>query len=180
MADFNLYLAATEAGHSDGLFGALGIDWRLLILQIIAFAVLVWFLGKFVYPFLVRAIDKREAAIEESVQAAREAEEKAEKSQSEIDKLLKEARSEATGIIELAHKDAAQQVKDAEDRAKQRAEQIVSEAREQLGRDIIKARKELRADTVELVAQATQQIVKEKVDAKKDKALIDGALKEAA
>jgi len=180
MGQFITQLASTEAAQNSGLFGALGIDWRLLILQVIAFAVLVWFLGKFIYPILIRAIDKREAAIEESMHAAKAAEEKAEQSQSEIDKLLKEARSEASGIVEMAHKEAQQQVKDAEDRAKQRADQIVSDARQQLSQDIVKARKELRADTVELIAEATEQIVREKVDAKKDKALIEAAMKEAA
>jgi len=179
MALFITQLASTESANG-GIFDALGIDWRVLVLQMLAFAVLVWFLGKFVYPILVKTIDSREAAIEESVQAAREAEAKAEQSQSEINSLLKQARDEAGGIVELAHKEAQQQIKDAEDRAKQRADQIVSEAREQLSRDIIKARKELRADTVELVAQATERVVREKVDTKKDTSLIEDALKGAA
>jgi len=173
--------ATTEhAAEEAGLFEALGIDWRLLILQVIAFAVLVWFLGKFVYPVLIRALDKREEAIEQSLEAAKDAEAKAEKSEAEVEKLLKQARKEATEIVDLAHKEAQQQVKDAEERAKSRGEQIVADAREQLGRDIAKARTELRADAADLVALATEKIVREKMDPKKDKALLDAALKESA
>lgn len=172
--------ASTEPAEQAGLFEALGIDWRLLILQIIAFGILVWLLGKFIYPVLIKAIDKRDAAIEESLSAAKNAEEKAEASEHEVAKLLKEARSEAALIVDTAHKEAAQQVKEAEDKAKKRAEQIVNDAREQLAQDVTKARATLRAETTELVALATEKIIREKVDTSKDKAIIAAAIKDAA
>ena len=50
--------ASTEAAADKDLFGALGIDWRLLVLQVVAFGILVWLLGKFVYPQLVSTIEK--------------------------------------------------------------------------------------------------------------------------
>lgn len=173
------YFAATETAEQDSLLGALGIDLRLLILQIVAFAVLVWVLGKFVYPHLIKAIDKREQAIADSVKAAHEAEENAEKTQADIEKLFAEARAESTAIVTTAHQEAANMVKDAEDRAKKRAEQIVADARQQLDQDILKARKSLREETTELVALATEKIIREKVDSKKDRELIAAAIKES-
>ncbi len=172
-------LASTGAEKNDTLMGALGIDTRLLILQIIAFGILLWVLRKFVYPYLVAAIDKREQAIEESVAAAHEAEAKAEETQKEVEKLFKQARKESTEIVETAHKEAASMVKEAEDKAKRRAEQIITDARAQLDQDIIKARTTLRNETTELVALATEKIIREKVDTKRDKALIDAAIKGA-
>jgi len=173
-------IAATESSEqSESLFGALGIDWRLLILQLIAFGILLWILKKFVFPYLIRAIDKREKAIAESVAAAQEAEVKAEKAEAEVEKQLKTARKEAAEIVDVAHKEAAAMVAEAEAKAKQRAEQIVSEARAQLEQDIVKARTQLRNETAELVALATEKIVRQKVDAARDKDLITTALKEA-
>lgn len=180
MQDILLTFAAAEGSKDNSLFGALGIDVRILILQIVAFAILVWLLGKYVYPILLRAIDKREAAIADSVNAAAEAEAKAEESQTEIAKMLKDARKEAAEIVDIAHKDAAAQVKDAEDKANKRAEQIVADARQQLDRDIVKARQQLKSDTAELVSLATEKIIREKIDTKKDKDLIETTLKEAA
>lgn len=174
-----LHFAATEAAEEVSLFGALGIDWRMLVLQIVAFAILVWILGKFVYPHLISAIDKREQSIADSVAAATEAEENAEKTQAEIEKLFAAARSETSEILESAQKEAAQLVKDAEDKAKQRAEQIVTDARTQLDVDIAKARKLLRSEATELVALATEKIIREKLDAKRDAELIETALEEA-
>ena len=65
----NLILFAnTEAtGEKTDLFSSIGIDWKLLALQTLAFLILLWFLKKFVYPSLVAMLDKREAQIKESV-----------------------------------------------------------------------------------------------------------------
>lgn len=171
--------AATEAAAEQSIFAALGIDWRMLLLQIIAFVILLWVLGKFVYPPMVKAIDNREKAIAESIAAANNAEEQAEKTQEKIEKLFREAREESSQVIESAHKEAAILVKDAEDRAKKRADQIIADTRVQLEQDIAKARQELRTETIQLVALATETIVREKVDTTRDATLISKALEEA-
>ena len=180
MMQLPTYFAAAQAAEQDSIFGALGIDWRLLILQIVAFAILVWLLGKFVYPHLINAIDKREQMINDSVKAAHEAEENAEKTQAEIEKLFAEARSESSAIVATAQQEAAALVKEAEDRSKKRADQIIADARQQLDQDVMKARKALRQETADLVALATEKIVREKVDSKKDQELIAAAIKESA
>jgi F-type H+-transporting ATPase subunit b len=172
------FASAEAASHSEGLFGVLGIDWRTLLLQLVAFIILVWILSKFVYPPLVKAIDKREKAIADSVAAATEAEAKAEQAQKEISKLLADARSEATEIVDRASTEAANMVKTAEDKAKVQAERIVADARTQLDADIIKARKALKADAVALIAAATEKVVGEKLDASKDTARIKQVIEE--
>ena len=69
--------ANSETAEKADLFSSIGIDWKLLVLQTIAFLILLWFLKKFVYPSLVAMLDKREKMIEESVRAARVAEKNA-------------------------------------------------------------------------------------------------------
>ena len=71
----NFLQTFAETAETDGgLFGALGIDWRLLILQIVAFLIMVWVLGKFVYPWLMKSVDERQANIEAAAKAAKKAE----------------------------------------------------------------------------------------------------------
>lgn len=174
------YLAASTVAEEEAtLFSSLGIDWQVLILQTVAFLVLVWFLGKFVYPHLVKAIDKREKAIEDSIKAAAETEKRAEEAQKDVEALLVNARKEASAIVETAKKESAAKVEEAEKKAHKRADRIIEDARAQLDQDIAAARKELRKETTELVALATEKIVREKVDAKRDSSLIDAAIKEA-
>lgn len=172
-------MAAAEAQADADLFSALGLDWRLLLLQIVAFAILVWFLGKFIYPHLIKAIDKREQAIADSVKAAAESEKRAGEAQKDIDALLANARKEASAIVTTAKKEAAKTVEDAEEKARKRADRIVSDAKDQLDQDVAKAREDLRTETRELVALATEKILREKLDEKRDGDLIERAIKEA-
>lgn len=168
---------AATAGHEPSFFEALGIDWQLLVLQTIAFLILLWFLGKFVYPPLTRMLDKREADIEAGVKAAQEAEKKAEQTQAEVEKLLKKARSEASEIVATAKEEANATVETADIKAKERAERIVADAHAQLEKDVLAARKALRDETLNLVAAATEKVVGNTVDAKVDKTVIENAVK---
>lgn len=172
--------AAGKAEHeTPGFFEALGIDWRLLVLQTIAFLVLLWFLGKFVYPPLTKMLDKREADIEAGVQAAQAAEKKAEEAKETTEKLLKQARAEAGDIVATAKEEAAAMSEASDKKAKARAERIVAEAGEQIEKDVLAARKALRDETIDLVAAATEKVVGKAVDAKVDQRVIAETIKEA-
>jgi F-type H+-transporting ATPase subunit b len=83
-------------------------------------------------------------------------------------------------MIDRSQKEATSIVEEAEDKATKRAEHIVTEAKAQLDNDIRTARETLKQETTALVAYATEKVVKQKVDAKKDASLIESALKEAS
>ncbi len=176
-----LYLAATEAatGSESGLFTALGIDIKLLVLQGLAFLILVLLLGKFVYPHLIKAIDNRRETIEAGLRDAKKAETELARVEQKVSEIIRTARLEANDIVAHSRKEAAALVEAAEQKAGKRAERIVAEARVQMDHELAAARAALKKDTVELVARATEQIIKEKIDTKKDAGLLAAALKEA-
>lgn len=165
-----------EAESSGGLLGALGIDGRLFVTQLIAFLVLLAILRKWVFPPIIKAIDKRQETIDATLKEAAEAREALEKAEAKADALLADARKQADDIIGRSQEASAQAVAEAETKAKQRADQIVADARTQLDGDVKKARAALKKDAITLVAAATEQIVGEKVDGAKDRALIEKAL----
>lgn len=169
--------ATTES--SNNVFVALGIDWKMLILQIIAFVILVALLGKYVYPWLMKSVDERQDAIEAGVRAAEEAKEKAEKAEKEVEKLMAQARKDAKDIVSTAKDEATAAVATAESKATDRAKKIVENAHDQIEKDVIAAKKALHNETLELVASATETILGEKVDSKADQALVTKAVKEA-
>lgn len=146
------------AESNSNLFSALGIDWKMLIFQIIGFLLLVWVMGKFIYPILLRTLDERQAGIEAGAKAAAAAEEKAEKAAADIDKLTAKARKDAADIVATAHDEAAAAIEKAQAKAKTDAEHIVANAHDQLEKDVIAARQALRNDTLDLVATATEKI----------------------
>jgi F-type H+-transporting ATPase subunit b len=170
---------ASAEGASKGFFEALGIDWTLLVIQTVAFLVLLWFLAKFVYPPLSRMLEKREADIEAGVKAAHEAEKKADAANEETAKLLKQARKDAAAIVATAKEEAAAVVSAAESKSKERADRLIEDAEQEISKSVEAARKTLHNETIELVAQATEKVVGKAVDAKVDDAMIKNAIKEA-
>lgn len=169
---------AEEAGSGDVL-SALGIDWKILIFQIVAFLILVWFLGKYVYPILMKTIDKRQAEIEAGTKAASDAEKKAAKAEADVDKLMKQARKDATDIVSTAREEANAALEAADAKAKSRADAIVAQAHDQIQKDVIAAKKTLHNETIDLVAAATEKVVGKTVSAKVDDSIIANAVKEA-
>lgn len=175
---FTQFASETTGAKSASPIDALGIDVKLLVFQIIAFAILVWVLSRFVFPVLMRAVDERQKAIDESLQAAHAAEKNAAAAQAKIDEMLKSARAEAGDIVTTAKDEASAMVARAEEKSRAQAEHIVAEARESIGKEIVAAKKALHNETIELVAQATEKVVGKSVDAKVDKTVIADSLKE--
>lgn len=173
--------AAAEAHTADNgdIFVALGIDWRLLILQIVAFIILVFLLGKFVYPLLMKSVDKRQADIEAAAKAAKEAQTAAADTQEETARLMDEAKKQAADIVATAKLEAAELSSASEEKARATAEQIVANAHAQLQKDIEAAKRELHNETLQLVALTTEKVVRGTHTKKADEALIAELLKEA-
>lgn len=169
-------LAVTEPA-SGGVLGALGIDVWMLVFQALAFLVLVWVLGKYVYPVLIKVVDDRQAKIEASTAAATEAEKKAVEAKDATEKLMKQARKEASEIVTTAKEEAAAALELAETKSKERAERIVADAQAQIEKDIVAAKKALHNETLELVALATEQVIGKTVSPKIDDAVISAAVK---
>jgi F-type H+-transporting ATPase subunit b len=174
------YLNTFAATESKGdILSALGINWQMLILQGIAFLVLVWLLSKFVFPVLIKAVDDRQAAIEAGSKAAQEASEKAEKAEQDVAKLLNEARREAKDIVATAKDEAIAAVEAADGKASARAKKIVESAHEQIEKDVIAAKKALHNETIELVARATERVLGDTLTDKVDEKLVTRAVKES-
>ncbi len=173
-------LSIFAAGSLGDIFTSLGIDGKMLLFQGLAFLILVFVMGKWVFPILLKTVDQRQEAIEAGAKAAEAAEKKAAEAQEEVAKLLKQARAEAKDIVATAKDEAVAMVADSEAKAKTRAEKIVKDAHEQLEKDVIAARKALHNDTIELVALATEKVVGKVVNESVDYKIIAEAVKDKA
>lgn len=164
--------SSSEQPEKTDILTGLGIDWTLLVLQLIAFLILVWLLAKFVYPVFLRIIDERQAKIDESVKAAQDAEKKAEAAETAVEDALKVARKEAADVVATAKAEAVQMVEKAEKSAKTKAERIVAEAHEDIQKEVANAKKSLEKDTLRLVKEAASLATAGVADGKFDETLI--------
>lgn len=177
------YLASAETAHGtqaakSSVLDALGVNWKLLIFQLIAFTLLVWLLSKYVFPTLMKAVDDRQAAIDQGNAAAVEAEKKAAEAQARVENMLKTAKREAGDIVTTAKEEAVSLLAKSEEKSKAQAEHIVAEARESIDKEVLAAKRALHNETVELVAQATEKVVGKAVVTHVDKQIITNALRE--
>ncbi len=175
-----LIFAATETAAGDGgLLGALGIDVRLLIIQAIAFLVLLWALSKFVYPAISGMLEKREKAIQEGIELAENAEKNAERASEKVDKMLSDARKQASEVIASAKDEANSIVETANQNAASQTERMLERANADIEKEVDAARKALRDETINLVALATEKVVGGAMTDAIDKKVVASALKEA-
>src|SRR5437660_1312163 len=91
-----IYLAEETA--TKGGLGAIGIDGRALLFQIINFAILFFILKKVAYKPILGLLEERRKRIDESLKLADETTEAHTKAEAETAKLLAKARVEAEAI----------------------------------------------------------------------------------
>ena len=175
--------AVTETVHqaSDpaGGLAALGLDWKAFLFQLITFVIVLLILRKFVFGKLVATLDARQKAVNDSIKNAEVTESKLKEAEKTIAAMIADARKEADSLIAASHKEAAQMVEAAEAKAVKRAEHIVAEAKSNMDIEVAKARELLKKETAQLVMAATEQVIRQKLDATKDAALINTAITHA-
>jgi len=167
----------TFADSSSGI-GALGINGKAFIIQLITFVLAFMVLQHWAFKPIVKLMDRRRKTIEDGVLLGEQMRKDKAALEAKVAEELAKARSEADGIIAEANTAAKQAIREAEDQARQKAAGILAEASERIETETKRARKKLESDIVSLVSDATEAIIGEKVDATKDAQLIDRVLEE--
>jgi F-type H+-transporting ATPase subunit b len=165
-----------DAADKEG-FAALGFDLKAFVIQLITFLIVFYILKRWVFGRIVAMLEKRRTTIEEGLNLTNKLTEEKEKLDKEIAEIRKKARQEADEIIAASHHQTTAMVKEAEAAAEAKAAAILVEAQKKIEEETARARRKLEHEMVGLVAEATEVLVEEKLDAKKDAALITKALR---
>lgn len=168
----------THFADSSSGIGALGLDGKALIIQVVTFLLAFWVLQRFAFKPIIKIMDQRRETIEKGVKLGEQMQKQEAELEQKVTSALHEARAKADGIIAAAHDQGRQAIADAENKARDKAENLIASAEDRIKQDIARARKQLESEIVRLVSDATEAIIDEKVDAQKDAALIDRAMKE--
>ncbi len=115
-----------------------------LFLQMIAFAVFVWFCMKFVWPPIVNALAERKTKIAEGLAAAERGHHEQELGQKRAKEIMQEAKQQAAEIVNQAQKRAAEIVEEAKGDGDTEGERILTAAKAEIEQETNRAREELR------------------------------------
>ncbi len=169
--------ASEETGSASGL-GALGLDFKAFIIQLITFLLVFYILKRFVFEKVVELLEKRRKTIEEGISLTTRMQAEKEKLDEEIALAHKEVRKEADELIAAAQEQATDILKQAEESAQSKTERLITEAREKIKEETQKAKRDLEKDVVDLVISTTEQVTREKLTGTKDRTLISNTLRE--
>lgn len=137
-----------------------------LVAQAIAFAVLIWFTVKFVWPPLLKAIETRQKEIADGLAAAQEGRSALEVAAKKSEVTLNEAKHKASEIIGQAEKRAAQIIDEAKASAKAEGDRIIAGAKAEIDQEVNRAKEGLRAQVSTLAVAGAEKILRKEIDAK--------------
>jgi len=136
-----------------------------LIVQMIVFAILVWFTMKFVWPPIVAALDERARKVAEGLSAADKAKSELAVANKRVEEELSKSRNESATRLADAERRAQTLIEEAKGRATEEAAKIVASARQEAEQQVIKARESLREEVAALAVKGAEQILRKEVDA---------------
>jgi F-type H+-transporting ATPase subunit b len=148
---------------------AMGINGPFLISQIVNFLVMFGLLSVLLWKPARNRLQERRATLQKQVEDAQAAAEQLEKVGEEREKLLAEARKEAEGIVAQAYERVEAIKKEAEGEAKKVLQKAKTDAKE----EELRLLKGVRDQIAILAMAATQKLVGEALDEKRQRALID-------
>ena len=151
-----LYYAAEGGGHSPIL-----PIWQEIVVGAVAFALLVFVLGKYVWPQMEKTFQARVDAIEGGIKRAEVAQAEANTLLEQYRQQLAEARTEAARSRDEARADAAGIREDMLAKAREESERIIAAGRENLAAERGSIVRELRSEIGELAVDLASRIVGE-------------------
>lgn len=156
---------------------ALGISGQALLIQLVTFVLAYWVLRRYAFKPILKVLDDRRQIIESGVALGEKMQKEQVALEAKIAASLHEARERADDIVAQSQDTARDTIREAEDRARQKADNILKDASVVAEQDAGRMRKALEGEIVGLISAATEVIIDEKIDAVKDAALIDRALR---
>lgn len=158
--------------------GTLGVSLSSLIIQLVTFVLAILLLKKFAFKPIVRLLEERRKVIEDGVKLGQKMEREQAKLEETAAKIVREARHEADRIIGDGQKEARDILREAEKTGKRKTDAMIADAEARIQEESERAQRKLEKDITGLVAEATEAVVEEKVDAKRDAKLIEKAVKD--
>jgi F-type H+-transporting ATPase subunit b len=150
----------------------------LMIWTLIVFVASMYILNKLAWPRIAAALDKRQQAIEESIDIAERTRTEADRLLEEYRERLSEARQQADEIVMRARKTAENNEAEALADAKRKREEMMAQTRRDIEQETRRAIQEIRNEVADLTVMATEKVTRKTLTGEDQKRLVEEALSE--
>lgn len=170
-----MLLAPLLAEEASGI-GALGIDYRSLLVYLINFGVLLAVLYFFAYKKVLAMLDQRSERIRDSLEEADRVRQEAEQRNAEIQQALSDGRQESQRLLAEARQMAEKYREEQQINAREEAASFKDNAREEIRQERDAALEQVRRQFAVLAVAAAERIISRSLDSDTHKDLIDEVL----
>jgi F-type H+-transporting ATPase subunit b len=150
----------------------------LMIWTLLVFGVSMFLLARYVFPLIRANLDKRQKAIEDSIDTAERTRQEADEILAEYRERLKEARVQAEEIVGRARRTAEDAERDATIAAGERREQLLEQTRRDIEAETRRAISQIRDEVAALTVLATEKVTRKTLTADDQRRLVEEALGE--
>jgi F-type H+-transporting ATPase subunit b len=150
----------------------------LMVWTLLLFVISMAILARWVFPRISAALDRRQQAIEESIDTAERVREQADALLAEYRERLHEAREQAQEIIERARKAAEVHERESEEEAIARREQLMERTRREIESETRRAIQEIRREVADLTVMATERVTRKVLSDQDQERLVEETLRE--
>ena len=171
-------ILAVEGGEEEGGSFLVTPGLGLMIWTLIAFGITLWVLHKLAFPRISAALDRRQRAIEESIDVAEHTRREAEQLLAEYRRRLQEARVQAEDIVARARKAGEAHEAESLQHARQQREELMQQTRRDIQAETNRAIQEIRREVADLTVLATEKVTRKSLTADDQRRLVDEALDE--
>ncbi|RKY91612.1 MAG: ATP synthase F0 subunit B [Ignavibacteriae bacterium] len=172
----NILLGVLASGGEGG--SLLDVNPGLIIWTILTFLFLLIILKKVAWKPILTALDNREKEIEDSLNRAEQAKEEAQKILDENQATLSKAEEESKKIIDQSRVYADNLKEQMLKESKDQQQKIIEDASAEIERKKNAAFEELKNQIAEISVNAAEKIMKENIDANKNKQIVNKYLSE--
>ena len=137
-----------------------------LFAQAVVFAAFSWITARFIWPYMLRAIEARQKTIADGLAAAEQGKRSLEVSIRQGEESVKQGRDRATEIVAQAEKRAGQMVEEARAQAKEEGNREKAAAQAEIDQQVSRAREALREQVAALAVAGAEKILRREVDTK--------------
>jgi F-type H+-transporting ATPase subunit b len=150
----------------------------LMIWTLIAFGVTLWVLRRYVFPQIQDQLDKRQRAIEETIDTAERTKKEAEQLLAEYRQRLEEARQQAEDIVTRARKAGDRHQEEVVAATSQKQQEMLDQARRDIETETRLALERIRKEVADLTVLATEKVTRKTLTSEDHQRLIQEALQE--
>jgi F-type H+-transporting ATPase subunit b len=170
--------AATEGGGGSSGSFLVSPDVGLMIWTLIVFVISMWVLSKFAFPRIAEALDRRQRAIEESIDVAERTRRQADELLAEYRQRLAEARAQADEIVARARRTGEHAEAEALADARRKREELMEQTRREIEQETKRAIAEIRTQVADLTVLATEKVTRKTLTEADQRKLVEEAISE--